>query len=196
MKVSKFESADMHPLEQAIREQQTQESNFRRRYNEAWEFLRQAEQRQENRHREIEAMLDELDTEEVALRKQVREDTSRRATARINGQKPPEGICEAGARLAAIPDQRAALQSLARIKEMTAEEKEKWEAIYSELSDVADSLEEQEKTVIALLLQWSRYFDSEYRGASLSLDSGTLDTLLRKAYGLNSHPEEDEHEEE
>ena len=196
MNICKFEVSDLQPLEQAVREQQAQETIFQNQYSRAREFLGQVEKRQESRAQEIEAMLAELDSEEASLRKQVREDTSRRAVARINGQKLPESTCEAGARLAAIPDQRTALLALSRVKEMTTAEKEEWDSIHSELSDSADSASEWGKTVIALLLQWSRFFEDGYKKAALSADNRSLDTLLQKAYALNSHPAEDEHEEE
>ena len=81
---------DFRPLAEATEEQMTARCAYMDKQHEARTFLNRVEKRQQKNAAELTAMLQELKSEEDALRQQVREDANRRAKARLTGQQPPE----------------------------------------------------------------------------------------------------------
>lgn len=196
MRVEKLSLDDFRPLVEAIEEQAAAAAAFSEKKGAAQELLNQINRRQREGAAEIVAMLEELSKEEAALRRQVREETNRRAKARLAGQKPPETDNSAGARLAAIPDERAALDALRGVKEMTPEEREEWETLHSDASDAGDRLRAANRAVNSALQKWRAYFTEAAQIAALSTEDASLAYLERDAYALNSNPASSEDDED
>lgn len=199
MNIQKVSLDDFRPLVEAIEEQEAAATAFYEKCGAARELLDRIASRQDKGAEEVSAMLEELRREEAALRRKVREDTSRRAKARISGQQPPEMDNSAGARLAAIPDERAALEAMMTAKEMTPEEREEWKTLHADARSAGDRLKAANRAVTSELIRWRGYFADEARRAALSVDDSSLDSLVREAYELNSkavQQEEDDEEED
>lgn len=196
MRVQTLTLNDFQPLVEAIEEQKAAATVYYEKRNIARDLLNRILTRQQEGREQISTMLKELKEEEAALRRQVREDTNKRAKARMTGQPLPEMDNSAGARLAAIPDERAALEALYGVREMLPEEREEWEMLHSDASDAGDRLNRANKATIALLRKWRTYFEEESKAASLSMESARLADLEKDAYALNSNPASSEDEEE
>lgn len=182
---------DFQPFLKAEKEQSEARSAFTRKCDEARAFLDRVASRQMKDAAEIKSMLDELNKEENALRRQVREDTNRRAKARMTGQQPPEADIRAGARLAAIPDERAALEALRDVKEMTPEEREEWEALFSSLRDEETRSQNANSALFRIMSELEKYFDCERKAIAIAASGIKAETYQQDAWKLNSKPAAD-----
>lgn len=179
---------DFRPLAEATEEQMNARCAYIDKSHEARTFLNRVKKRQQQDAAELAAMLQELKSEEDALRQQVREDANRRAKARLTGQQPPEMDNSAGARLAAIPDERAALEALRGVKEMTPEEREEWGEIHSDLVDAADRSNRANKSVFSIMDRWTALFKEAAQLIGTSEGKADASTYASEAYALNSNP--------
>lgn len=182
---------DFQPFLKAEKEQSEAHSAFTRKCAEARAFLDRVANRQMKDTAEIKSMLDELNKEESALRRQVREDTNRRAKARMTGQQPPEADIRAGARLAAIPDERAALEALRDVKEMTPEEREEWEALFSSLRDEETRSQNANSALFRIMSELEKYFEGERKAIAIAASGIKAETYQQDAWKLNSKPAAD-----
>lgn len=101
---------------------------------EATAFLQSVKKRQERDAAKVATMIAELDAEERELREAVREQAKTRGSLLLNGETPPAMDMAAGARLAVIPEERAALQDLMNRRRMTPKEKKNGRTIYTTLT--------------------------------------------------------------
>lgn len=187
MKFKKLSLDDFRPLVEAMEEQPSAETDYYEKLSAARELLNRIKSRQREDAEKVNSMLDALSKEETALRKEVRKNASNRARALLAGQQPPETDSNAGARLAAIPDERAALEALRESREMTAEEQEEWARLHDEVSSAAKRLEKVNGNLIAALVKWACFFPDERKCAAMSKDSTNLFSLEEDARKLNSN---------
>lgn len=179
---------DFRPLAEATEEQMSARRDYLDKSCEARTFLNRVKKRQQQDAAALAAMLQELKSEEDALRQQVREDANRRAKARLTGQQPPETNNSAGARLAAIPDERTAIEALHGVKEMTPEECEEWEKLYSDLADAADRSNRANGSVLSMLNSWAVLIKEATQLIGTSEGRADASAYASDAYALNSNP--------
>lgn len=187
MKYKKLSLDDFRPLVEAMEEQPSAETDYYEKLSAARELLNRIKSRQSEDAEKVNSMLDALSKEETALRKGVRKNASNRARALLAGQQPPETDSNAGARLAAIPDERAALEALRESREMTAEEQEEWVRLHDETRDAAKRLEKINGDIIAELVKWACFFPDERKMAVMSKNSTDLFSLEDDARNLNNN---------
>ena len=187
MKFKKLSLDDFRPLVEAMEEQPSAETDYYEKLSAARELLNRIKSRQSEDAEKVNSMLDALSKEETSLRKEVRENASNRARALLAGQQPPETDSNAGARLAAIPDERAALEALRESREMTAEEPEEWVRLHDEVSGAAKRLEKVNGDIIAELVKWACFFPDGRKNAVMSKDSTDLFSLEEDARNLNNN---------
>jgi hypothetical protein len=160
----------------------------------ARELLSSIKKRQEKDRRKLSAMLRDLKAEEAALRRKVRSEAADRAKALLTGKEAKDADITAGARLAALPDEMAALETLIVSKRMTDEERELWEEAISELSESDRAYRAALYACRNELEKWVVFFKEETRRFTMP-DAGCVNRLVREGYELNRASEEDEDEE-
>ena len=95
--------------------------------------MRKVEGRQRAENTEIVSKIAELESEEKRIKIEIRQRVQR-------GENFPDADLGAGARLAVIYQQKAALQVLAGRRCMTDEEKSQWEKAVDDLDEATNSL--------------------------------------------------------
>jgi hypothetical protein len=158
------------------------------------ELLSSIKKRQEKDRRKLSAMLRDLKAEEAALRRKVRSEAADRAKALLTGKEAKDADITAGARLAALPDEMAALETLIVSKRMTDEERELWEEAISELSESDKAYRAALYACRNELEKWVVFFKEETRRFTMP-DAESVNRLVREGYELNRASEEDEDEE-
>jgi phage protein D len=159
------------------------------------ELLSSIKKRQEKDRRKLSAMLRDLKAEEAALRRKVRSEAADRAKALLTGKEAKDADITAGARLAALPDEMAALETLIVSKRMTDEERELWEEAISELSESDRAYRAALYAYRNELEKWVVFFKEETRCFTMP-DDKTFDRLVREGYELNQASEEASEDEE
>lgn len=142
------------------------------------DILRKIEKRQQAEQSKIITKIADLDNEEKRLKLCIRQRV-------LRGENSDEDMT-AGARIAVICEQRAALQELVgKNRRMTDDEKSQWEQATSDLYDATDNLNAaiaDRRTQTVRLQVYVRSI--EYWGANIpSIDN---ERLFDKAYTLNS----------
>lgn len=195
MNNTKLTLEDFHPLVEMIEQREKIVPEYYGKYRDALDILNAIEARQDAESEKIAAMLEKLNTEEQQLHKKLREQTTQRAKALISGQKPAESDAALAARLAAIPDERAALNILRGSKSMTDEEREKYKAAFAEVVAAGNALKALNSKYMAELVKMKVFFYEEVERCKGGTENVNTSTLTSRAYALNRGAEEDDEEE-
>lgn len=175
-----------------------------REHREKWEAYREAvtalravvdsiAERQRNDADKITGMLAELEAEEQKLRQTTREQAEARALCRITGQEPPRNDFSAGARLAAIPEEKAALEALRGRRRITDQEREEYEAALEAAQAAADEGRRAAKRRHDELEAVFTLVSAARGGFEAIPNPFDLSDIIERVYHLNT-PETDEDE--
>lgn len=146
------------PLIEADEKRRRAAADFLNARNRAEGFLRDIRARQEAERNKYREMLSELKAEEQSLRQKVREEAAARAKAAVRGEKAPRADTSTGARLAALPDEMAAIEALIPEQRMTHEECEAWTKIVMELNKCTTAFRQAAHAARGELVKWKDYF--------------------------------------
>ena len=195
MNNTKLTLEDFRPLVEMIEQREKIVPEYYGKYRDALAILNAIEARQDAESEKIAAMLEKLNAEEQQLHKKLREQTTQRAKALISGQKPAESDAALAARLAAIPDERAALNILRGSKSMTDEEREKYKAAFAEVVAAGNALKALNGKYMSELVKMKVFFYEEVERCKGGAESVNTSELTSRAYALNRGAEEDDEEE-
>ena len=150
----------------------------------ASDFLRKVRKRQDSESYRIAEMVEKLDAEEREMRVQIRKQAVERGESLLHGKAVSKSDGAAAARLAAIPEEKAALLELQGKHRLTRSEREQWESLVSALYDTGTALEEairaRERETNRL-----RKYAREIEFWATGITNVNYDTLLNEVYELN-----------
>lgn len=177
------------PLIEADEKRRRAAADFRNAENRARGLLRDIRARQAADRRKFSEMLSGLKAEEQGLRQKVREETAARAKAAARGEEMPRADTSTGARLAALPDEIAALESLISEQRMTDEEREAWTETVMELRERATAYKQAGRAARGELVKWKVYFFEavEYPKWGMNDD---ISGIVQEGYELNRAAEQ------
>lgn len=176
------------PLIEATEERRKCAAAFLDTQSGAREILHRIKARQAAERRRFYNMLSDLKAEEKRLRQKVREEAANRAKAAATGAAAPKVDISTGARLAALPDEIAALEMLIAEKRMTDEERERWAEIVGELSDRATAYERAHRAEVEELTRWKVYFFEAVNYPKWGINTD-INGILAEGYALNKTAE-------
>lgn len=160
---------------------------YRTAQRKANDILRKVEGRQRAENSKIIAKIADLENEEKRLKADIR----RRIAS---GESSPDADLGAGARLAVINEQKAALQALSNKRRMTDEEKSLWGQAVDDLDEATNSLNMAVAQRHRLTVRLQAYLKSnEYWG--LDVPNRNNESIFDKVYELNKDGGLDDEEE-
>ena len=158
-------------------------------------FLQSVKYRQNAEKQRLVKMLADLEAEETALRRKVREDMTRRTERALRGEAEPQDGKETAARLIYIPEEKAAIKALSERRSMTQPERDAWENILADLTEKADALS---AAISARSRETGKLMDYVNGVKYWATGAARIDVgeYIQEAYALNANGEEDADNEE
>lgn len=163
---------------------QKSEAAYLDAYRATNDFLRKVRKRQDSESYRIAEMVAKLDAEEQEMRVQIRKQAVERGESLLYGKAVSKSDGAAAARLAAIPEEKAALLELRGKHRLTRSEREQWGSLVSTLYDTGTALEEAIRTRERETNRLKKYA-REIEFWATGVTNVNYDTLLNEAYELN-----------
>lgn len=177
------------PLIEAMEESRTTAAAFLDGRGRAVSLLHSIKARQAADRQKYSEMLSGLKAEGKRIRQKVREDTANRARAAAKGEAAPLADVSTGARLAALPDEIAALEALIAEQRMTDEEREKWTKTVIELRELEAAHKRASRTEREELTRWKVYFFEAVNYPEWGINTDTSG-LIAEGYALNGNADD------
>ena len=188
-----IEEKTFAPLVAAEREYWAKLDNYRKSVAALRDLVQAFSARIQADKNKMSAALDALDEEEAKLRAHVREQAQTAIMRRISGQQPPESDLSAGARLAVIPEERAAIEALMSSQGLTEEEREQYEDAYDDARAATSDAEAASNKRWAEFSSVLKTLETVRKAGSIPNLSLALDDIQQSVYRLTPQPEQTEY---